>query len=404
VSIYSYKAITQDGREVSGTVEYPEQQSVLSYLESQGYIPLDIVEKQQGSKHFSTISEWFNRPHQNFSLIDFTNGLGMLLRAGLPVDKSLSSLIAATIDPGSKRLLEKIERDIREGSSLSKALGQHALVFNRLYISMILAGEVSGNLEAAIGRLSAYIEAQKALRERIVSAMIYPIILLIVTLISIIILMVVVMPRFKQLFEDMEAEIPAITKVFITASDFLQNYGLLMGMLIAGFILLLMNLKNIREVSIFLDRFMLKIPWIGSMILRIQLSRYAETLSMMMNCGIPIHKTLEISQCVITNSWIFQQISTSTSRLKEGATFSTTIGRHFPLLTQQMVKIGEEAGDLDNTLSNIAIISQQQVNRDIHRVIGIFEPLIIVTLGVIVAAVIGSIMVAVLSMNDLISI
>jgi general secretion pathway protein F len=269
---------------------------------------------------------------------------------------------------------------------------------------MILAGEVSGNLEAAIGRLSAYIEAQKALRERIVSAMIYPIILLIVTLISIIILMVVVMPRFKQLFEDMEAEIPAITKVFITASDFLQNYGLLMGMLIAGFILLLMNLKNIREVSIFLDRFMLKIPWIGSMILRIQLSRYAETLSMMMNCGIPIHKTLEISQCVITNSWIFQQISTSTSRLKEGATFSTTIGRHFPLLTQQMVKIGEEAGDLDNTLSNIAIISQQQVNRDIHRVIGIFEPLIIVTLGVIVAAVIGSIMVAVLSMNDLISI
>jgi general secretion pathway protein F len=140
------------------------------------------------------------------------------------------------------------------------------------------------------------------------------------------------------------------------------------------------------------------------MILRIQLSRYAETLSMMMNCGIPIHKTLEISQCVITNSWIFQQISTSTSRLKEGATFSTTIGRHFPLLTQQMVKIGEEAGDLDNTLSNIAIISQQQVNRDIHRVIGIFEPLIIVTLGVIVAAVIGSIMVAVLSMNDLISI
>ena len=119
---YQYKALTQDGREISGSLEYPEEQSVLSYLESQGYIPVDIEQKQDNSYTYSDKSHSLNREYRKFSVIDFTNGLSMLLRAGLPVDKSLASLIAATHDTGSKHLLEQVERDIREGCSLSKAL------------------------------------------------------------------------------------------------------------------------------------------------------------------------------------------------------------------------------------------------------------------------------------------
>jgi len=301
-------------------------------------------------------------------------------------------------------LLEQVEREIREGSSLSKALRRYEKLFGNLYLSMVLAGEVAGNLDISIERLSAYIEAQKELKDRIVNAMIYPIILLVVTLMSIVILMVVVLPKFKQLFEDMGAELPAVTKVFISASDFMQEYGLVIGMILISLFPVTFYLRNNKEFSASMDSVVLKLPWIGNLINKIQMARYAETLSMMMKCGIPIQKSLEISKSVITNSWIRRQMSVSAERLKEGGTFSSTIGGHFPVLTQQMVKIGEEAGDLDNTLSKIAAISQQKVNRDIHRVIAILEPLIIVVLGVIVAAVIGSIMVAVLGMNDLISI
>ena len=224
------------------------------------------------------------------------------------------------------------------------------------------------------------------------------ILLLIVTIISIVILMVVVMPKFKQLFDDMGAEIPAVTKIFLSASEFLQNYGFFIIVMLIG------TLKNHGQISIKMDRIIIKLPWIGELIKKVQLARYAKTLSMMLKFGVPIQKSLEISKCVITNSWIRSELSDSSKRLNEGATFSSTIGRHFPVLTQQMVKIGEEAGDLGNSLSSISTIAQQEVNRSIHRLISIFEPLIIVTLGMIVAAVIGSIMVAVLSMNDLISI
>jgi len=404
VGTYQYKALTQDGREVSGSLDYPEEQSVLTYLESQGYIPVHIEEKQDNSDISAEISYSLKREHRKFSVIDFTNGLSMLLRAGLPVDKSLTSLLAATNDMGSRRLIEQIERQIREGSSLSKALRQYEKIFGNLYISLVLAGEVSGNLDASVERLSIYLEAQKELKERIVNAMIYPVILLVVTLMSIVILMVVVMPKFKQLFEDMGAELPAVTKVFISASDFLQEYGLVIGIVLISLLPITVYLKSHQEFSTFMDRTVLKLPWIGGLINKIEMARYAETLSMMMRCGIPIQKSLEISKSVVANSWIGSRIAASTERLKEGGTFSSTIGGYFPALTQQMVKIGEEAGDLDNTLSKIAAISQQNVNRDIHRVIGILEPVIILLLGVIVAAVIGSIMVAVLGMNDLISI
>lgn len=398
---FHYKALTQDGQEISGSLEYPEEQSVITYLESQGYIPLDIEERKPGRKIRSAP---INRVPPGFSIIDFTNGLGMLLRAGMPVDKSLASLIAATSDPRSRQFLEKLERDIREGSSLSGALRPFEQSFGNLYISMVLAGEVAGNLDISMQRLSDYLVAQKELKDRVVSAMIYPIILLVVTLISIIILMVVVMPRFKQLFDDMGAEIPAVTQLFLSASDFLSEYG--MGIALALVLLYPATVLARRnpDMSLALDRAVLRLPWIGGLLRKIELARYAETLAMMLNCGIPIQKTLEISQFVIGNRSIRQQLAESADALKEGAPFSATIGRHFPTLTQQMVRIGEQAGELDSTLEKIADISQQEVNRDIHRVIGIMEPLIIVTLGLIVALVIGSIMVAVLSMNDLISI
>jgi len=403
MGIYLYKALTQDGREVSGSLEYPEERSVLAFLEAQGYIPIDIELKKDNGGRQPDLASGTRRRYRKFSVTNFTQGLGMLLRAGLPVDKALASLIAATSDQNSRKLLEQVERDIREGSSLSKALQKFEKLFGKLYLSLVQAGEISGNLDASIEHLSAYLETQNELRDRIVNATLYPIILLIVTVLSIVILMVVVMPKFKQLFEDMGAELPAVTQAFVSASDFLQQYGTQICALLLGLGTALFLLRSHVGFSAMLDRLALKLPLIGSLINKVQIARYAETLSMMLQCGIPIQKSLDASSEVITNSWIRQQFSAAANEIKEGGSFSSAIGRYFPALTQQMVKIGEEAGDLDNTLDNIARIIQRDVNRSIQRIIGIFEPLIIVTLGAIVAAVIGSIMVAVIGMNEFIS-
>ena len=234
--------------------------------------------------------------------------------------------------------------------------------------------------------------------------MIYPVILLVVTALSIIILMVVVMPKFQQLFDDMGGELPTVTRAFMGVSEFLQNHGFMLAFVLTALIPVFFYLKSNDSYRRIIDRYSLGLPWFGNLFEKIQIARYAETLAMMLKCGIPLQKSLETSLQVVTNSWIREELSVSTGKLKEGASFSATIGSHFPVLSQQMVIIGEQAGDLDRTLANIAKISQHQVNRDILRAVGLFEPIIIVTLGIIVAAVIGSIMVAVLAMNSLISI
>jgi len=401
VGIYQYKALTQDGREVSGALDYPEEGSVLAFLEAQGYIPIDIELKSDGDATSRPGAP--GRQYRKFSILDFTQGLGMLLRAGLPVDKALASLISATTEPQSRKLLAQVERDIRAGSSLSKALRQFENLFGKLYISLIRAGEISGNLDASIESLSGYLESQSQLRERIVNALIYPLILLVVTLFSIVLLMVVVMPKFKQLFEDMDAELPAVTQAFLATSDFLRDYGSLISALLLALIAAIPLLRRNAAFGASLDRCVLRLPWVGELVHKVQIARYAETLSIMLKCGIPIQQSLGASSAVVTNSWIRQRLSASANEIKEGSSFSAAIGQYFPSLTQQMVSIGERAGNLDKTLSNIARMLQHDVNRSIARIIGVFEPLIIVTLGVIVAAVIGSIMVAVLGMNDLIA-
>lgn len=402
MGIYLYRALTQDGREVSGSLEYPEERSVLAYLESQGYIPVEIAPGKDGADGQANAGASLGREFRKFSVIDFTQGLGMLLRAGLPVDKALVSLTAASDDRGTRKLLEQVGRDIREGSSLSKALRRFEKLFGRLYVSLIQAGEITGNLDASIDRLTAYLESQQQLRERIVNAMIYPIILLIVTLFSIVLLMVVVMPKFKQLFEDMDAELPAVTQVFLSTSDFLRSYGsalcaVLLALAAAAFLL-----RRNAGFRALLDRVVLRLPWIGELVKKVQVSRYAETLSMMLQCGIPIQRSLGASSRVVGNGWIRRQLEQAANEIKEGASFSGAIGLHFPALTRQMIRVGEQAGELEQSLATVSKIIRHDVDRTIQRVIGIFEPMIIVFLGTVVAGVIGSILVAVLGMNELV--
>ena len=402
MGVYVYRALTQDGREVSGALDYPEEREVLAYLESQGYIPVDIAPGRQGAGD-ATAAGASARKLRKFSIIDFTGGLGMLLRSGLPVDKALASLTAASTDRGTRKLLEQLGREIREGGSLSKALRKFENLFGRLYISLIQAGEISGNLEASIERLTAYLESQQQLRERIVNAMIYPIILLIVTLISIVLLMVVVMPKFKQLFDDMEAELPLITQAFLSISDFLRDYGSAICGLLLGVAVTVFLMRGNAAFRALLDRAVLRLPWIGELARKVQVARYAETLSMMLQCGIPIQRSLGASSQVVANSWIRGELERTAGQIKEGGSFSNAIGAHFPPLTRQMIRVGEQAGDLEKTLANVSRIIRHDVDRTIQRVIGVFEPMIIVFLGAIVAGVIGSIMVAVLGMNDLIA-
>lgn len=403
--LFHYKAIANDGRVEAGSIDLATKQEVLAHLESINAIPIAINE---GKQKFASSSELLGRlvslkrRGNVIPLMEITNGLGMLLKAGLTLDRALKSIAVATKDDKTKKFLADIEAEIREGHSFSSALEKRVDVVGELYVSMVKAGEVAGKLDESILRLSQHLEHSKELKDNIITTMLYPIILLIVTLISIVILMVMVMPRFKQLFIDMGGEIPGLTQLFLNISDHMSNNGIYMLMLVCVLLLIFQALKRHKTFAVWFDAQTLRIPWYGSLVEKVQMTKFAKTLSLLLKSGVSIQRSLEISQNVITNRFIKDDIRNKAKLLNEGESFSTTIGTRFPLLTQQMVRIGEEASELESTLENIATIAQQDVDRNIKRVLGIVEPVIIVVLGVIVAAVISSIMVAVLSMNDLV--
>jgi len=403
--LFHYRAIANDGHMEVGSIELPTKEEVLVHLEAINAIPIAINEGKHSSISLSGLIRKltsFRGRRGSIPLMEITNGLGMLLKAGLPLDRALKSIANAVKDDKSKQFLSIIEAEIREGHSFSSALEKRVDVVGELYVSMVKAGEVAGKLDESILRLSQHLEHNKELKDNIITAMLYPIILLVVTLVSIVILMVMVMPRFKQLFLDMGGEVPAVTQLFLDISDQMSNNGIYILMLLCVLLLIFQALKRHEAFAVWIDAKSLKIPWYGSLVEKIQMTKFAQTLSLLLKSGVSIQRSLEISQNVIANRFIKEDINNKAKLLNEGESFSSTIGTRFPLLTQQMVRIGEEASELETTLDSIANIAQQDVDRNIKRVLGIVEPVIIVVLGVIVAAVISSIMVAVLSMNDLV--
>lgn len=402
--IYYYKAIMHDGQMETGTIEQPGRQEVLAWLETNNAIPVTINEKPQrlwqdiNLKSFTS----FSVARQKLPLADLTNSIAMLLRAGLSLDRALKSVAMASDDTRVKTFLLEIENEIREGHSFSTALEKYRNDVGDLYISMVRAGEVSGKLDEAMAQLAQHLEQARALKENIITAMMYPMVLLTVTLLSIILLMVLVMPRFKQLFDDMGGEIPAITQLFISLSDLMSQHGML-GLFILLLLLLGFNtLKKKQNFTIWLDQHILRLPWYGALVEKLQMTRFALTLSVLLKNGVAIQQSIALGRGVLSNRFIEADIREREQLLSEGKSFSETVGQCFPKLTRQMIQIGEEAGELESTLDYVAGIAREDVDRAIKRVLSIIEPLIIVVLGLVVAAVIGSIMVAVLSMNDLV--
>ncbi|MDH5179746.1 MAG: type II secretion system F family protein [Gammaproteobacteria bacterium] len=402
--LYDYKVILRDGKMDSGTVELADKQEVLTYLEELNMIPVAINEKRAGIFQYATLSTLISKrtAGKKPPIIDITNGIAMLLRAGLSLDRALKSMARATQNKQARAFLLDIEAEIREGRSFSSALEKRRDIVGDLYISMVRAGEVTGKLAECMTHLAKHLEQSRALREDLVTAMVYPLVLLVVTAISIILLMVMVMPRFKQLFQEMGGEVPAVTQLFIDISDLLANHGMT-GLGIVLILLLIVNaVKKSEASSIWLDRKILALPWYGKLQEKLQMTRFAQTLALLLKNGVSIQNSIRISRGVLSNRYIEADIRNREQELSEGASFSNTVGQCFPLLTREMIRIGEEASELENTLLYVAEVAQQEVERSIKRVLGLLEPLIIVLLGLVVAAVIGSIMVAVLSMNDLV--
>lgn len=402
---FQYKAANPEGEVVQGILEGSTRDQVVAQLQAQGQTPIRVdpyaAQARPGMRHTRRPSR---RRITEEQLANLTRELGTLLRAGLPLDRALVTLISLAENERLGELLGNIRERIKEGASLATAVEAQDGVFSRFYVNLLRAGEAGGALEAVLERLADHMDQSKAVRDALLSALIYPAILVFVALASIFILLGYVVPQFTELFEGVGQVLPLPTRITIAVGESLQQYGwLALALLAAAAWWMRHQLNDPRGRYRWHARF-LRLPLAGAIITRIEVSRFARTLGAMLHNGVPLLKALSIVKDTAGNQVIADGIERVAGSLKEGESLSSLLAEaaRFPPFAVNMIRVGEESGRLEDMLLQVAEIYDRETQTTIKRALTLLEPVLILVLGVVIAMVIVSILVAVLSINQLV--
>lgn len=374
--------------------------AVVERLQGMGLIPIRAAEvfagAQVGQVAPKSAGLFSRNKISQEDLGNVTRELATLLRAGLPLDRSFEILISLAEKESVATLLAEIRNEVRGGASLSKALDKHRDVFSRFYINMVKAGEVGGALGVVLSRLAEHMERSKELKDSVLSAMIYPIILIFVSVLSVAVLLIYVVPQFKQIFEQSGAALPLATAIVIGAGTFLRaNWPIILAVILLG--VWMLNRSWVNPVSrARWDARLLKWRLSGGVIARIEMARFSRSLGTLLQNGVPLLTGLSILKDTLGNA-VFRNAVDSISRdLKEGRGMSKPMieTNVFPKLAVQMIAVGEETGKLDEMLFQVADVYDREVATAIKRAMALIQPVMIIGLALLIGGIIMSILVA----------
>ncbi len=398
------KAINNDGEAIEEHREAVDKESLILALQDEGYIPIQVV--LASTKSFA----WLNfKPSVKVRIGQkemgvFTRELATLLGAGLPLDRSLTVLISLTDESSQLNLLiQEVLEKVRGGTNLSDALEAQAGVFSRFYLNMIRAGEAGGGLEGVLVRLSEYIERSKELRETVSTALIYPIILIVMSIASVFLLLIFVVPQFTEMFDSAGKELPLPTQVVVGTAEWLQSYWWIILLSIIAFSSYMrFQLADISRRYVWDERF-LRIPLVGDLICKMEIASFSRTLGTLLGNGVSLLGGLSIVKETLTNRVLADKVGLAADRLKEGGEMTEPLleSALFPKMAMQMIKLGEETGKLEEMLDRVAAIYDKEIEITVQRMLALLEPVLIVGLGIVIAGIIMSILMAILSINDL---
>ena len=403
---FSFKAVNYDGEVREGAVQAATEAAAVLQIQESGFIPLSvtIAESQQASKKRKSLAAFTLVRGKKDKVIGFTRSLATLLNAGLPLETALKMHVQLEQDKPLQNMIQDAHDKLREGEDLATILSRYPQYFGNLYVGLVKAGEVTGKLDVNLDKLATYLEEAKRTRDALISALIYPVLLLLVTAISVLVLMVYVIPRFEKMFADMGGAIPDSTQFVFAVSELVREQGaLFITLLFALFLLARIVLSNTRIKRIW-DAWILGFPLVGQLLARFEVARFSHALGSMAANGIPLLNALSKAQAVISNSALFGDVEKVKTNLEQGGSMSEVFmnSKHFPQVAAHMIKVGEESGRLDDMMQRIAELCDSQVKVALQRLVSLVEPVLVIGLGVLVAGIIVSILTAVLSVNELV--
>ena len=395
MAIFSYRATRLDGAITEGVIEAADEKAAVEMLKNTGFIPLKIAAPTESIKKRLSLRS------SKGDLLIFTTELSALLHAGLPLDRSLNILSEISESKEMKNIIQSILKSIREGSSFSDALARHPKVFPRLYVNMTRAGESGGVLDVVLDKLGEFLESTKELKEHIVSAMIYPAILTVAGGASIIILLTYVLPKFSVIFDELGGALPLSTKLVLTFSNSLKSYWWVVVLSIISGWLIFKSYVRSETGKYRWDAFKLKAA--GDIIQKLETARFCRTLGTLLKSGVPLLQALANAKDVITNRMIASAIDGVLKGAKEGKGIAVPLSdaHVFPPLALSMIKVGEETGQLDSMLIKVAATYERSLRVAIKRFVSLFEPVVILAMGLIIGFIVISMLMAIFSMTEL---
>lgn len=408
MALFEYKALDNQGKTIKGLVEAESTKSARSKLKKNGLYLTDIIEKNpSGKKGKSSNSEsafasLFGRIKLNDVAL-FTRQMASLLKANIPVVEALTALIEQTENEKLKTALSLVRQDVNEGSSLAKALSKHSKIFNNVYINMVEAGETSGTLPLVLLRLADFQEAQVRLKNKVSSALMYPVLMMMVSGLLVMAIFTFVMPKIAKIFTAMNKPLPVQTRLMMSISDFMVDYWWLVILSFVFTVIFFFRYIKTTAGRKQWDMFVLKTPVFGPLVRMLAVARFANSMATLLAGGVPILTAMNIVKNIVGNTLIMDAISQARENVTEGQSIADPLKRsqQFPPLVIHMISIGEKTGELPPMLQNVSATYEEQVTAKIDGLTALLEPAMIVGMGIVVALIVWSIFVPLLQLNDI---
>ena len=393
---YKYQAFDAAGKVQSGQLSADSEREVIRILQGKNLTPVKIQETRAGSGWRSS------KKISHTDILDFTNGLCTLVEARVPLDRALRLLEGITESPSMQELVLSLLRDVKEGRSLADAMEGHPGVFTKMYINIVRAGEEGGILHELLPDLAEYLETSARTRQAVISAMIYPIVLLVTGVVSVVLLLVFVIPQFAAMFEDAGTEIPPSAAFLLSLSAFIQSYGFIFIILIVLMVLLWKRMDKEAGTKLQKDGFLLSVPMVGTLILYKDCAVFARTLGALLGAGIPLIRALRVAREVISNSVIPRHLLQVEEDVRGGAGLGISLEKtgQFPTLLHQLIAVGEESGRTANILLKLAGTFDNYVRNQMAALVSALQPALILFLAIAVGGITMTMLSAVFSMNS----
>ncbi|MFW6067505.1 MAG: type II secretion system inner membrane protein GspF [Myxococcota bacterium] len=404
MAVYEWRGIDAGGKTVKGIRDADNPKALRNLLRRDGVLVTEVMEESEARKRKAREVD-FGKMFRRVSAQDVavtTRQLATLLKAGIPLVEALTALIDQLEHPELKSAFTQTRDRVNEGSSLADALKAHPKIFSPLYVNMVAAGEASGTLEAVLARLADFLENQASLRGKVIGALIYPVIMIFITIGILIIMMTVVVPKVTAIFQDFDQVLPWHTRMLIFLSDMMTNWWFVWLGLIAVAVYGFRRWKSTEEGTAKWDRWILRSPLFGKLLVMVAVSRFARTLATLLASGVPILRAMEITRNVLGNRELEQVIDQARANVREGESIAKPLKQsgRFPPLVTHMIAIGERSGQLEEMLENVAQSYDQQVDVRVNAMTRLLEPMVILVMGVMTGGIAFSVLMPLLQINE----